>query len=328
MGTELGKLERLNPREVWENEASYFTPWLAEANNLGLLGETIGLELECEAQERRVGPFRADILARDTATGEWVLIENQLESTDHIHLGQLLTYAAGLKAVTVVWVAQHFTDEHRAALDWLNEITAEGINFFGLEIELWRIDGSRPAPKFNVVSKPNEWSRTITGAAEQNLSETQQLYLEYWSALKEHLKEQKSSVQMGKPQPQLWMTFPTGRSSFYISASVSRQKQIGWVSLVIYCTEHVTHFRQLQQDKEAIEAEIGHALEWRELPQGKESHIRQCFSALNPASREDWPRQHDLFQKALERFTACFRPRVKTLYAMDMEEEEPSDVEA
>ena len=125
-------------------------PWLAREENLALLGETLGLELELEAVEQGVGPFRADIVCRDTVSNSRVLVENQLQGTDHRHLGQIFTYAAGLDAVTVVWIAARFTDEHRAALDWLNEITDQRVNFFGLEIELWRIGGSPLAPKFNV----------------------------------------------------------------------------------------------------------------------------------------------------------------------------------
>ncbi len=98
----------------------------------------------------------------DTGSGDWVLTENPLEQTDHSHLGQLLTYADGLQVVTIVWVAARFTEEHRAALDWLNAVTEESINFFGLEIELWRIGNSAMAPKFNVVSKPNDWSRIVS----------------------------------------------------------------------------------------------------------------------------------------------------------------------
>ena len=168
----MAKLERLIKvplREFWEGEASDFTPWLAEEENISLLGETIRVELEVEAQERNVGPFRADILCKDTATDDWVLIKNQLERTDHTYLGQLLTYAAGLEAVTVVWIAERFTDEHRAALDWLNEITAEGVSFFGLEIELWRIGDSPRAPKFNVVSHPNDWTKTVFAESTERL---------------------------------------------------------------------------------------------------------------------------------------------------------------
>ena len=189
--TKLGKLEKKDLRDIWTSEAGGFTPWLAEAQNLALLGDTIGIELELEAQEKTVGPFRADILCKDTTDGNWVLIENQLERTDHTHLGQLLTYAAGLKAVTIVWIADKFTDEHRAALDWLNEITDDRFNFFGLEIELWQIGDSPIAPKFNIVCKPNDWSKTVSDAAsrieEGEVSETKLLQQEYWEALRKEL---------------------------------------------------------------------------------------------------------------------------------------------
>ena len=179
----LGRLEKVELRTAWSSESGDFTPWLAMDENLELLGDTIGLDLELEAQEKSVGPFRADILCKETTTGNWVLIENQLERTDHTHLGQLLTYAAGLEAVNIVWVAERFTEEHRATLDWLNEITDDRFNFFGLEVELWRIGGSNMAPKFNVVSKPNDWTKTISGAAAHfqsaELNERKQLWVEY-----------------------------------------------------------------------------------------------------------------------------------------------------
>src|SRR5688500_12780725 len=177
----LGRLQKVALREAWSSESGDFTPWLAQADNLILLAESIGIELELDTREKDVGPFRADILCRDTADN-WVLIENQLERTDHTHLGQLLTYPAGLDAVTIVWIAERFTEEHRAALDWLNEKTEEGINIFGLEVELWRIGSSPTAPKFNVVCKPNEWTRSVRDTAAGNLSQDKQIQLDFWAA--------------------------------------------------------------------------------------------------------------------------------------------------
>jgi len=126
-------------RDYWPNEASDFTPWLAAEENIAELSRTIGIDLVVEESEARVGPFRADILCRDEADDRYVLIENQLEPTDHRHLGQLLTYAAGLNAATIIWLAREFSDEHREALDWLNHITGGDFNFFGIQIELWSI---------------------------------------------------------------------------------------------------------------------------------------------------------------------------------------------
>lgn len=182
----LSRLKRVDLRAIWASELTDFTPWLAREENLAILAETLGIDLELEAQEKAVGPFRADILCKDIGTDAWVLIENQLERTDHTHLGQLLTYASGLSAVTVVWIASHFTEEHRSTLDWLNKITDESFRFFGLEIELWRIGDSPAAPKFNVVSKPNDWTHSVARAARAidsaELSEVRATQLAYWTA--------------------------------------------------------------------------------------------------------------------------------------------------
>ena len=169
----LGQLESVDPRLAWGNEARGFTPWLSE--HLDLLSRAIGIPLELEAVEKNVGAFRADILAKTGQTGQWVLIENQLEKTDHCHLGQLITYASGLKAVTVVWIASTFAEEHRSALDWLNEVTMEGVNFFGVTLELWRIGDSALAPRFNVVSKPNTWVKGVTIGASSTVSKQQRI---------------------------------------------------------------------------------------------------------------------------------------------------------
>lgn len=202
MKRDLGRLKKLELREAWETEAGDFTPWLAREENLKLLGDAIGIELECEAQEKNVGPFRADILCKDTATNDWVLIENQLERTNHGHLGQLLTYAAGLNAVTIVWIAERFSDEHRAVMDWLNERTDEKINLFGLEIELWQIGDSPPAPKFNVVSQPNDWTRTVQDAASSaEVTQHQQIQLRFWTAFRQFMEAKGSSIKCRKPAP-------------------------------------------------------------------------------------------------------------------------------
>src|SRR5215831_538726 len=211
----LGRLEKVDLRTAWTSESSDFTPWLALPENLKLLGETVGIDLEFEAQEKDVGPFRADILCKDTLDGSWVLIENQLERTDHTHLGQLLTYASGLETVTIVWIAARFTEEHRSTLDWLNKITDESFRFFGLEVELWRIGTSPAAPKFNIVSKPNEWSLSVAQAAraidDAELSDTRVMQREYWAALNLVLDALDGPVSGArKAQAQSWMAYGIG----------------------------------------------------------------------------------------------------------------------
>ena len=218
----LSRLVRVDLRDIWKSESSEFTPWLARADNLELLGDTLGLDLELEAQEKSVGPFKADILCKETSDGHWVLIENQLERTDHSHLGQLITYAAGLKAATIVWISDHFTDEHRAALDWLNEITESPFNFFGVEVELWQISDSPVAPKFNVVCKPNDWTKTVTEGKQQvergELSEVKQVQLAFWTDFLSYLTKNSKAIRPTKPHPQHWMDLALGKSGIYLTA--------------------------------------------------------------------------------------------------------------
>jgi hypothetical protein len=313
----LGKLEKKGLREVWVSEAGDFTPWLAQDENLALLGEVLDLDLELESQEKNVGPFRADILCKDLNTQQWVLIENQIEKTDHNHLGQLLTYAAGLKAITIVWVASEFTDEHRAALDWLNEVTEDGINFFGLEIELWQIGESPFAPRFNVVSKPNLWTHSISEAARAieagNLSETRKLQLEYWTEFRKFLQARKSIVRSQKPFPQHWMNFALGRSNTYLIGFVNtKEKRIG-ISVILAGTDAKAFFHLLEGEKDIIEMELGQELVWRELPTKTESHILLHHLDSDPFDHSRWNEYQTWMAESLEKFSHVFGPRVKRL---------------
>ena len=158
MATNLAKIERVDLRKVWPNEAQDFTPWLAD--NIAELGEALGMNLEFREKEAPVGGYSLDILATDLDQNRPVIIENQLETTNHTHLGQLLTYAAGHDANIIVWLTRDFRDEHRAALDWLNQRTGDDTQFFGVVVELLKIDGSRPAPQFRMVATPNEWGKS------------------------------------------------------------------------------------------------------------------------------------------------------------------------
>jgi len=312
---QLGRMKKVDLQDVWANEASDFTPWLAEEDNLELLGDTIGMELE--SQEKDVGPFRADILCKDTATGDWVVIENQLAKTDHTHLGQLLTYAAGLKAVTIVWIAQEFHEEHRAALDWLNEITDSRFNFFGLEVELWRIGDSDIAPKFNVACKPNDWTKPPPSG----LTDTQKAQLEFWGDLKEVMLAQEGPAKPAKPQPGSWVQFAVGRANFCIMASMNTQKN--WLSVALCCSgeDAKAHFHLLHQQTDEIEAEIKSGLDWTELPDKKSSYITTRLPEIDPLDRAKWPEHHEWLAQMIAAFHEAFSPRVKVLDAGDYQPE-------
>lgn len=309
----LGRLKRVELREIWSSESTDFTPWLARPENMKVLEETLGMELEVESEEKPVGPFRADILCKDLSTNTWVLIENQLERTDHLHLGQLLTYSAGLQAVTIIWVAARFTDEHRAALDWLNEITDNRFCFLGLEVELWRIGDSLAAPKFNVVSKPNDWSRSVKQALDDgNLSELQVIQRKYWTAFHQVLRKAGGPISGDrKPQPQNWMSYSVGKSGFSLNASRNRQKQRIRASLYLSGQHAKTFFQLLQRDKDAIEQELGFPLNWREMR--KECEIVNHLDNVDPNDESDWSRQHEWLVEQLNSIHRVFLDRIKKL---------------
>lgn len=317
----LGRLERVSLREAWPNEAHNFTPWLAQPENLSLLGEAIGRDLEPHAEEHSVGPFRADILCREIGTDTWVLIENQLERTDHSHLGQLLTYAAGLNTVTVVWVAERFTDEHRAALDWLNQKTPEDISFFGLEVELWKIGNSQMAPKFNVVSKPNEWTRQI--AASTDNSESNQFCRDFWTGVIEKLEP--SGVLRPDPVPRgrQDMRFDVGWHTFFLKAYFSRvkkKKQGVWVS----CRgpHGYENYLALKDHQQEIEAAFGGPLEWQPDQNNDRGSVSLQILGKDADARDTWPQQHELLAATLLRLYRAVKPFVEQL---DIAEEEVSD---
>lgn len=310
----LGRLEKVEVRDVWTHEASGFTPWLATDENLALLGETIGIDLELEAQEQNVGPFRADILCKDTANDTWVLIENQLAPTDHSHLGQLLTYAAGLHAVTIVWIADRFTDQHRAALDWLNTITAEGINFFGLEIEAWRIGSSDPAPKFNIVAQPNDWSKAVAEGAKLapgEMTDTKRTQLAYWTGFGEYLAAHSTVFKPPKPAADNWQTFPVGRSGFHLDAVYQMQKKHLRVEFVLG-KQARTYYHLLLDDKATIEAAIGSPLDWLDDPNLKRAYVT-LIKPFETGDEGQWPQQYAWLRATLETFRTTFEPRVKAL---------------
>ena len=328
---ELSRLKPVELRCIWATEDQHFTPWLAEEENLAFLGETLDMELELEGQEISVGDFRADILCRNTADGSRVLIENQFEKTDHKHLGQILTYTAGLDIHTVIWIAEEFREEHRAALDRLNEITDEHYQYFGIEIKVWQIGDSAcaRAPQFEIVSSPNDWSRTVNRdtqrAVRDDLSETQLMQKKFWEEFVEHLRVHESSLSPPRPNPQSWMTFRIGRSNFHIAASLSIQRRDISIWLRMKKKDATAHFYLLKEQQEKIEKEFGEPLEWNELPNTESSRISLRKEDTDPTDETDWANQHEWMASKLELFDKVFRPRIKALNAADWEPPEDED---
>jgi Domain of unknown function (DUF4268) len=314
----LGRLVAVPVREVWVHEAHGFTPWLAQTANMSLLADALGLsEIEVEATERTVGRFSADIVAREEG-GNWVLVENQLEATDHRHLGQIITYLAGLEGeATIVWIATNFLEEHRAAIDWLNSNTSDRFDFFGVEIEVLRIGTSEPAPRFNVVAKPNDWSRGVRSAARQAgetvLAERHHTRLAYWASFAEYLKEKNSTFHIRRPNKDHWFSFGIGNSAFHINATISTEKERVGVELYAPKDAEKTAFNALYAQKEAVEREFGEPLEWQELPGRKATRIAVYKHGVDPSDQERLAELHAWMLAKMDRFRAVFAMRIRSL---------------
>lgn len=268
----LGKIQVVSLRSIWKNEAQDFTPWLAE--NIEELGVTLGLELEYEDKEVSVGPYSADILAKDAGTGKYVVIENQLEKTNHDHLGKCITYSAVLDASAVIWIASDFTEEHKKALDWLNDHTSEEIAFYGVKLELIRIDNSFPAVQFNIQSKPNEVVRQATKSKESGeLSNAKKIQLQFWDYFREALIKTGKIRSLQTPRPQYWFDIALGKSNVHLSnIFTTNQKRIG-VRVYIHNKEAEIWLPYFLQNKKRVEEEIGEKLEWNPNPNNKDKII-------------------------------------------------------
>ena len=321
MCQDLKQLTPVELSEVWETEPQHFTPWLAKEENLTLLGKTLGIELEWEAQEINIGNFRADILCKNTEDDSWVIIENQLDPTDHKHVGQLLTYAAGLNASTVIWIAKTFRSEHWAMLDWLNRITDERYRFFGIEVKIWQIEDSARAVQFEIVSSPNDWSRGVSH--HPKFSEAEQRRLQFWTGLRDYVSDNGSSLNLGTPSPRRFHQFGIGRLGFSLMAWLLGS-QIG-IRLVMRDQNAEAYFHLLEEQQEGIHTEMGEMLEWDELPNYQSCRISLYKEDTDLLDENDWPHQYEWFTTQLEMFDTVFRERIRGLDAADWipEEDDP-----
>jgi hypothetical protein len=312
MVAKLGAFTLVSLREVWDDEATSFTPWLAQEENLAKLSEALGLDLVFERTEARVGAYKADILARDGETDKLVIIENQLERTNHDHLGKILTYASGLGATTVIWIAAEITDEHRQALTWLNEATKDEYSFFGVQIELWQIDDSLPAPRFNVVVSPNDWSRAVRETVDTPVSDIKGLQLEFWSGFRQYVQENSRILQARKAQPQHWYEMQIGRSGFHISCTVNTREQRAGCEVYINHQQSKRAFELLSKQKQVIETEFGEQLDWQPLPSKHACRIA-LYRDADVTNQDTWPGLYAWFTQKSETFHRAFSMRIKSL---------------
>jgi hypothetical protein len=293
-------------REIWPDEAVQFTPWLAIPENLNLLGETLGMQLAAERTEAAVGAFSADIIARNTADNSVVVAENQLEQTDHTHLGQILTYLAGLDAKTVIWIARRIRDEHRAAVEWLNTNTTEIFRFFAVEVEFWKIGESLPAPRFNIVVKPNDWVKLERAQQVQSSADSLAL-LAFWTGLKDWMWSHNSPIQIDRPARATNIWIPILSTPFVLS--VFRAK--GRVGLFVRPaaskneagSQEALDF--LETLRPAIVASVGSDSATARHPE------LSAAMPSNPENEPEWPSIFEWLANQIERYSNAIQQAVE-----------------
>lgn len=308
----MGEFKRIGVRDMWKNESAEFTPWLAQEENIVKLGEALGIELEVEKVEAAVGPYSADILAKDTGTDTYVVIENQLGKTDHDHLGKAITYGSVLHASTVVWIATTFTEEHQRAIDWLNEFTTDDLGFYGVRVELWQIDNSLPAVRFDVISRPAAIKKGDAGGRTSELTETRQLQLDFWTAFRDALVESEVVPTAHTPRPQYWFDINLGRSGIHISCTANTYD--GKIGVRVYISNKIADkaLPQLEAQREQIEEEIGRSLEWNPNEEARDKIIVTHYDA-DLQDRSRWDEYISWLVDMTAKFRRAFMPRVKKL---------------
>ncbi|MBO5739097.1 DUF4268 domain-containing protein [bacterium] len=304
----LGKLKKVDLREAWKHEALDFTNWLAKEENLSLLGEEIGLEIDLIEKEANVGSYRVDILAEECGTDRKIVIENQLEYTNHGHLGQLITYASGYDAEIIIWIVKEVRSEHKQAIDWLNEHTDDNIHFFAIKMELWQIGDSELAPKFQIICKPNQWAKILKKNPSEKTN-TQLQRLEFWTALNEYLENKKSNVSPQKPSSDHWNNVSIGTSKAHISLSLlSKDKKI---ACELHIPDNKDFYHYLEENKTEIESLFGEKLIWKELKDKKASRIIIERDNFNLFNNENWETDFDWFEEKVLKFKKAICPFIK-----------------
>lgn len=284
----LGKLNKVNLREYWAHEALDFTQWLSREENIQLLSDEIGVSLIDVRPEEAIGRYNVDLVATDEDSERKVIIENQLEYTDHKHLGQIITYASGYNASIIIWIVKEVREEHQKAMEWLNNNTASGLSFFLIRMELWQIGDSPFAPKFHVIVEPNDWAKALqeSTTSTKELTDTKLSQLDFWKQFIDFAKSHNTSLRIGrKARAQHWYNISFGTSEANIALTVSSRDNVMASSIYISNSEEL--YAKFERNKESIEAKLGYSLEWQKLEGKLASRILISeYADLN--NEDDW----------------------------------------
>ena len=283
---EIATLKKINLRDVWKDEGQ-FSDWLAE--NLSRLGDELGMALERSEREKAVGPFSADIICADQISKFDVVIENQFTRTDHDHLGKMITYASGLQSQIIIWVAPRFRDEHRSAIDWLNDISGPETGFFGVFLEVFKISDSAYAPHFDIVARPNDWQRQVKRSSSTSRgmppNETALKLMSFWEDVRAYFEKrsdfmtEQSSVRVGNTKFDFTHYFPSTVPRHYLRAKFNRDITQFHVEIFLSGSRDRPEYSQdwlkhLMAVKDEIEEVAGAPLIWDNPEQNVEMSIR------------------------------------------------------
>lgn len=315
-GPDFRELKPQDVRDYWEDEARDFTPWLAEeigTDEASHLEDVLGLDLEVIETEKSVGKYSVDILAEAVDDGRQVVIENQLNQSDHDHLGKSIAYAAGVDADIIVWIAPKFNDEHRDAIQWLNQNSREGVDLFAIRLEVWRISESPPAVRLNPVEDPSEWKEKAQ-RSDTELTETKKLQEEFWTQFRDRIEESTTPLRARKPRPLHYYTNPIGKVGFELSfVNISKEDTLR-IDLIIEDDEDA--YWELQSEKETIEDELGTELVWDEPRETRSGKMRSNISVVRDAEIEatdEWDEYFEWMMNYGEQFHDVFYHRLQQL---------------
>lgn len=288
----IGKLTEVDVRDLWKHEQYDFSNWLAKEENIKLLDDEIGLTLMDINKEVYIGSYRCDLVAKDETTGQIVIIENQLEATNHDHLGKIITYAAGLDAKTIVWIVKEAREEHKAAIEWLNNNSSEEIGFFLIELHAYKINDSLPAPMFKVVEKPNNFTKTSKqNYSDKELNQSQNERLMFWEEFNTVIVSKGKPFSVRKPTIDHWYDVAIGTSEAHLAINlVNKENKI---VLELYILDNKNLFDHIYEDKEKIENTLQMSFSWERLDGKKASRIKHDVLGLDFSDHSNYPQLMD-----------------------------------
>ncbi|WP_418280073.1 DUF4268 domain-containing protein [Halorubrum sp. DTA98] len=314
--TDFRQLESQDVRDYWQHEAHQFTPWLADeirSEEASHLEDVLGLDLEVIETERNVGKYSVDVLAEVVDDGRQIIIENQLETSDHDHLGKCIAYAAGVDADIIVWISPQFNAEHQDAFEWLNRNSRSTVNLFAIRLEVWRIGDSQPAIRLNPVEEPSEW-KTKAQRSGGELSDRRQLQEEFWTAFRDVIEESSTHLRTRKPRPRHYYSNPIGRTGFHIYFGFDDDPAEIHISLTIDDDEEA--FWELKSQEDEIGQALGTEVRWDEPEETRTGNMRSHIWIARDGrldNQDEWDEYFDWMLEQGDQFHEVFYDRIQQL---------------